>query len=89
MVGDRNAHNLEAIESYGAVSVLGEMPTLTPLDSNSVRQWRLVKLDNEGVLVDHLRLAHHERLRISVVIAEPTIFWPAIGGASGILILRC
>ncbi len=61
MVGDKDIHNREAIESYGAVSVLGEMPTFAQLDSNSVRQWALSELDSKSVLVDHLRLAHHAR----------------------------
>jgi dethiobiotin synthetase len=61
MVGERDPHNREAIESYGTVSVLGEMPILAQLDSKSVRQWALSELDNQSVLVDHLRLAHHAR----------------------------
>jgi dethiobiotin synthetase len=61
MVGDRDTDNREAIEAYGAVSVLGEMPTFAPLDSNSVRGWALSEFDTKSVLLDHLCVAHHAR----------------------------
>jgi dethiobiotin synthase len=55
MVGELNRDNREAIEHYGRVSVLGEMPLLDPLDTATVRQWATTKLDPEGHLLEFLR----------------------------------
>ena len=61
MVGDRINENREAIESHGAVTVLGEMPVFAELNPQKVRQWALSELDEQCLLIDHLRLAHHAR----------------------------
>ena len=55
MVGEPNRDNCQAIEHYGRVSVLGEMPLLDPLDTATVRQWAATKLDPEGHLLEFLR----------------------------------
>ncbi len=39
MVGPRDAHNREAIEHYGAVPVLGEMPSFADLTPEALRAW--------------------------------------------------
>jgi dethiobiotin synthetase len=39
MVGERNLDNRAAIERYGIVRVLGEMPWFDPLTPNCVRKW--------------------------------------------------
>jgi dethiobiotin synthase len=39
MVGAQNAENRRAIERYGGVTVLGEMPMLEPLVPASVQRW--------------------------------------------------
>jgi dethiobiotin synthase len=45
MVGDRNADNRAAIEKYGQVPVLGEMPFFDPLTPDAVKAWALAELD--------------------------------------------
>ena len=45
MVGDRNAENRAAIEQYGQVPVIGQMPFFTPLTPEAVRTWALAELD--------------------------------------------
>ena len=61
MVGERDSNNREAIESHGAVSVLGEMPTFPEINAQVIRDWALAQLDADNALGDHLRLAHHAR----------------------------
>jgi dethiobiotin synthase len=39
MIGDRNADNRAAIEHYGKVAVLAEMPRFDPLTQESLRAW--------------------------------------------------
>lgn len=39
MVGEPDADNREAIEHYGAVPVLGELPRFDPLTPESLRKW--------------------------------------------------
>lgn len=55
MVGDKNAENRAAIESYGGVAVLGEMPILRPLESNALAEWAVQELDPEGRLLRFLQ----------------------------------
>lgn len=47
MVGDSNPENREAIERYGEVPVLGEMPLFKPLTPGRVKQWAVAALDTE------------------------------------------
>jgi malonyl-CoA O-methyltransferase len=39
MIGDGNADNRAAIEHYGNVAVVGEMPRFDPLTRESLRAW--------------------------------------------------
>ena len=39
MIGDRNGDNRAAIEFYGNVAVLAEMPRFDPLTPESLRAW--------------------------------------------------
>jgi len=39
MIGDRNSDNLAAIEYYGKVPVLAEMPRFDPLTPDCLRKW--------------------------------------------------
>jgi dethiobiotin synthase len=50
MVGEPNRENREAIEHYGRVCVLGEMPLFNPLDVATVRRWAVAELDPYGHL---------------------------------------
>ena len=55
MVGDRHADNRDAIERYGSVTVLGEMPCFHPLTSAAVSSWAGAEFDTESKLLDWLR----------------------------------
>jgi dethiobiotin synthase len=50
MVGVPDADNREAIERYGCVSVLGEMPMFEPLTPGVLSTWAAEELDREGLL---------------------------------------
>ena len=39
LIGDRNSDNREAIEQYGRVRVVAEMPRFEPLTSDCLRKW--------------------------------------------------
>ena len=45
MVGERNPDNRAAIERYGNVAVLGEMPLFDPLTADRLRHWAATELD--------------------------------------------
>jgi dethiobiotin synthetase len=62
LVGEPNENNRQAIESYGLVSALGELPFLSNLTAEDLRRWAQIHLDEEGVLLAHLQLAHHATL---------------------------
>jgi dethiobiotin synthase len=47
MMGEPNADNRAAIEKYGHVPVVGEMPFLTPLDPGLLAAWSVTHLDAE------------------------------------------
>jgi len=55
MVGVPNADNREAIERYGHVHVLGEMPRIEPLTSGSLLGWAASGLDRAGRLMELLQ----------------------------------
>ena len=55
MVGEKNSDNRQAIEHYGKVFVLGELPPLKPLDAPALAQWAASELDPEGRLLEFLR----------------------------------
>ena len=50
MVGVRNASNRAAIEHYGNVAVLGEMPEIPTLTSETIALWADAELDPSGIL---------------------------------------
>jgi len=50
MVGIRNAGNRDAIERYGNVAVLGEMPDIPNLTPEAVALWANAELDPNGSL---------------------------------------
>ena len=54
MVGPRNADNRRAIEQYGGVRVLGEMPLFEKLSPDALSAWA-AELDRERVLTELLR----------------------------------
>jgi dethiobiotin synthetase len=55
MVGCRDAENRSAIERYGDVVVLGEMPYFDPLTAEQLAQWAKTELDPNGQLLELLR----------------------------------
>jgi dethiobiotin synthase len=54
MVGDSNADNRAAIEQFGKVAVVGEMPRFEPLTADALATWSRSGLDPEGRLLEHL-----------------------------------
>jgi dethiobiotin synthetase/malonyl-CoA O-methyltransferase len=54
MAGDRNADNRAALESYGRVRVLGEMPRFPELTPALLSNWS-AQLDPEGALLEFLQ----------------------------------
>ncbi len=55
MVGAPNADNREAIERYGRVHVLGEMPHVQPLTAATLQTWAATGLDRDGRLLELLQ----------------------------------
>jgi len=55
MVGGKNADNRDAIERYGKVRVVGELPALDPLDAASLARWAAADLDAGGHLLELIR----------------------------------
>jgi dethiobiotin synthase len=55
MVGEPNPDNRAAIEQYGRVPVVAEMPWLTPLDAGLLAAWSVTHLDPRGRLLEFLR----------------------------------
>ncbi|HUH63392.1 MAG TPA: dethiobiotin synthase [Terracidiphilus sp.] len=55
MVGEPNRDNRAAIERYGAVAVLGEMPFCQPLDAGVLAAWARTGLDPEDRLLEYLQ----------------------------------
>jgi dethiobiotin synthase len=55
MVGDPHAENRAAIERYGRVAVVGEMPTFHPLNAQALASWAADGLDPDGSLLEYLR----------------------------------
>jgi len=50
MVGEPNDDNRLAIEKYGAVEVIGQMPRFDPLTPESIERWAAAEFDRSGVL---------------------------------------
>jgi dethiobiotin synthase len=55
MVGEPNPDNRAAIEQYGNVRVIAEMPFLAPLDPGLLAAWSVTHLDPQGHLLEFLR----------------------------------
>lgn len=55
MAGDQNSDNRAAIERYGCVPVLGEMPVCQPLDAEVLAAWARGGLDRQGRLLEFLQ----------------------------------
>jgi dethiobiotin synthetase len=55
MVGVADAENRLAIERYGVVRVIGQLPMLAPLDPQSLERWARTSLDREGRLMEFFR----------------------------------
>jgi dethiobiotin synthase len=55
MVGVPNADNRHAIERYGHVHVLGEMPQIEPLTADRLAGWAAAGLDRNGRLLELVR----------------------------------
>ncbi len=55
MIGEPNADNRAAIEQYGHVPVIAEMPFLVPLDPGLLAAWSVTHLDTQGRLLEWLR----------------------------------
>jgi dethiobiotin synthase len=54
MVGAPHPENRAAIEHYGKVAVLGELPPLDPLTADSLASWARLELDPNGLLTGDL-----------------------------------
>jgi dethiobiotin synthetase len=48
MVGDPHPENRAAIERYGDVVVLGELPFFDPLSAAMLERWAMSELDSDG-----------------------------------------
>ena len=51
MAGEKNSANREAIENFGNVEVLGELPPIYPLTPECLRAWAQTELDPQGLLL--------------------------------------
>jgi dethiobiotin synthase len=54
MIGEPNSDNRRAIEQYGNVDVVGEMPWFSSLTKNTLREWATAELDPENRLSQYL-----------------------------------
>jgi dethiobiotin synthetase len=54
MVGAPDAENRSAIEHYGGVPVLGELPVMNPLTADRLQAWANASLDAGGQLAEFL-----------------------------------
>ena len=55
MVGERNPENRLAIEEYGQIDVLGEIPMFETLTPGLIRQWACCELDRKNALLRVLK----------------------------------
>jgi dethiobiotin synthetase len=55
VVGDPNKENRDAIERFGQVNVLGELPHFPSLTSENLAAWARVKLDPRGLVAEFFR----------------------------------
>ena len=54
MVGPPDAENRLAIEHYGGIAAVGELPLLNPLTPKALRHWAEMSLDVDGDLTEFL-----------------------------------
>ncbi|HEY7389871.1 MAG TPA: dethiobiotin synthase [Bryobacteraceae bacterium] len=54
LVGAKNPENCAAIERYGQIPVLGEMPILQPLNAANLGEWARAELDSKNRLAEFL-----------------------------------
>jgi dethiobiotin synthase len=54
MVGHPDADNRAAIEHYGGIAVVGEMPRFTPFTPGCLQEWASTAFDREGRLLQWL-----------------------------------
>jgi len=54
LIGDPNPENRAAIERYGAVPILGEMPRFNPLTPEFLAEWSAAHLDRKEILREFL-----------------------------------
>jgi dethiobiotin synthase len=54
LVGEKNRDNCAAIEKYGQVPVLGEMPIFVPLNAANLGEWARAELDRDSRLAEFL-----------------------------------
>jgi dethiobiotin synthase len=55
MVGEANAHNRDAVERYGHVPVIAEMPCFADLSDGTLAQWAAAELDRDEQLAEWLQ----------------------------------
>ena len=55
MIGEKNRDNRHAIERYGKVEVLGEMPWFRPLTADVLRHWVISEFDPASRLTTFLQ----------------------------------
>ena len=55
MIGERNESNRAAIEHYGRVAVVGEMPVFPVLDQTALSRWSLAEFDPQNRLLECFR----------------------------------
>ena len=55
MVGPPDSGNRKAIEHYGRIPVVGEMPWLDPLTPHHLSAWATKDLDRDGILLESMR----------------------------------
>ena len=55
LIGNRNPANRTAIERFGDVQVIGEMPHFITLTSDSLGQWATSEFDSKGILARYFQ----------------------------------
>jgi dethiobiotin synthetase len=55
MIGERNESNRAAIERYGRIPVVGEMPLFPVLDGATLGRWSTAELDPQNLLAECFR----------------------------------
>jgi dethiobiotin synthase len=55
LVGNRNSDNRDAIERFGSVTVIGEMPNFPALNTDSLGRWATSEFDPKGLLARYFQ----------------------------------